>query len=109
MLEIVSTKYEGKYLDYVRQTMLSFAERNHLTRRESEIAVLLMIYGYSNQELADHCSISVKTVKNHLDNIMKKLGIHSTRKLYSMLLQAFCCEGGMVMAEQARRYERMSG
>ncbi|WP_028547975.1 response regulator transcription factor [Paenibacillus sp. UNC451MF] len=109
MLEMVSAKYEVKYLEYVRQSMLSFAERNHLTRRESEIAILLVLYGYSNQELADHCTISVKTVKNHLDNIMKKLGIHSTRKLYSLLLQAFCYESGMTMAESARRYGRMSG
>ncbi|MCS7462200.1 helix-turn-helix transcriptional regulator [Paenibacillus doosanensis] len=108
MLERASLKYEVNYLEYVRKTMNIFAERNRLTRREAEIAALLLLYGYSNQELADHCTISVKTVKNHLDNMMKKLGIHSTRKLYSMLLQTLCCDSGMP-ADPKRFYERLSG
>ncbi|MFE5318978.1 helix-turn-helix transcriptional regulator [Paenibacillus sp. NPDC056579] len=99
MLEVVSQENETIYAEYVRNSICSFAEQNQLTRRESEIAILLMLYGYSNQELADHCTISVKTVKNHLDNIMKKLGIHSTRKLYSMLLQTFCQECSLPLTD----------
>jgi len=93
-----ATLHEDTIAEYVKNSVCSFAEQNQLTRRESEIAILLVLHGYSNQELADHCTISVKTVKNHLDNIMRKLGINSTRKLYSMLLQTFCHECSMPLS-----------
>lgn len=76
-------------VDFVNRALEVFAERNQLTPREKEMVGLLLMYGYSNKELAEHCDISVKTVKNHLDNMMRKLEIHSTRRLYSLILQFF--------------------
>ncbi|WP_240414234.1 response regulator transcription factor [Paenibacillus periandrae] len=65
--------------------MQDFLDSNQFTQRESEILILIAVYGFSNREIAEHCVISEKTVKNHLANIMKRLGIRSTRKLLSLL------------------------
>jgi DNA-binding NarL/FixJ family response regulator len=47
----------------------------HLTRREREI-VRLLGEGLSNQEIAWRCHISLATVKNHVHNVLGKLGVH---------------------------------
>jgi DNA-binding NarL/FixJ family response regulator len=62
-----------------------FLHSYQITQRESEILILIAVYGWTNREIAEHCVISEKTVKNHLANIMGKLGIRSTRKLFSLL------------------------
>src|SRR5262245_3398392 len=53
------------------------ADGDRLTSREREIAVMVA-GGASNKEIGHRLAISVKTVKAHLTNIFKKLGI-STR------------------------------
>lgn len=45
-----------------------------LTARELEI-LRLVARGYSNREIAEQLYISQKTVKNHLTNILRKLGL----------------------------------
>jgi DNA-binding NarL/FixJ family response regulator len=45
-----------------------------LTARELEI-LRLVARGYSNREIAEKLYISQKTVKNHLTNILRKLGL----------------------------------
>jgi DNA-binding CsgD family transcriptional regulator len=65
--------------------MEGFFNCYQFTQRESEILILIAVYGFSNREIAEQCVISEKTVKNHLANIMKKIGIRSTRKLLSLL------------------------
>ncbi|GAA2786620.1 response regulator transcription factor [Saccharopolyspora taberi] len=47
-----------------------------LSRREAEIAVLLE-QGLSNQEIAHRLCIALATVKNHVHNILEKLGLHA--------------------------------
>lgn len=55
-------------------------ERNHiiekLTPRELEVLALLG-RGYSTQEIAEALTISMSTVRNHIQNIFEKLGVHS--------------------------------
>jgi DNA-binding NarL/FixJ family response regulator len=63
----------------------SFSNFYQFTQRESEILILIAIYGLTNREIAEQCVISEKTVKNHLANIMRKIDIRSTRKLLSLL------------------------
>lgn len=46
----------------------------HLTLRETEI-LRLMTGGYSNREIASALEISEGTVKNHVSNILGKLGV----------------------------------
>ena len=45
-----------------------------LTNREKEILQCAAL-GYSNQEIATRCCISLTTVKSHFRHIMKKLGV----------------------------------
>lgn len=49
-------------------------EAEVLTSREHEI-MRLMTGGYSNREIADALSLSEGTVKNHVSNILSKLGV----------------------------------
>lgn len=49
----------------------------HLTKREREIFELLY-QGKMEKEIASSCDISLKTVKNHKQNVFKKLGVTRT-------------------------------
>jgi DNA-binding NarL/FixJ family response regulator len=62
-----------------------FSNNYHITKRESEILILIAVHGFSNREIAEKCVISEKTVKNHLANIMEKMGTRSMRKMLSLL------------------------
>jgi two-component system, NarL family, nitrate/nitrite response regulator NarL len=52
------------------------AQAPHLTRRESEV-VRLVGSGLSNKEIAAALHIELATVKNHVHNILEKLGARS--------------------------------
>ena len=47
-----------------------------ITPREQHMLRLLSA-SLSNQEIAEQCSISPSTVKTHLENIYRKLGVNS--------------------------------
>lgn len=47
---------------------------DHLTNREREI-LLLIAEGNTNQEIAEHLFIAIKTVKVHVSNILAKLDV----------------------------------
>lgn len=47
-----------------------------LTKREKQIFELL-IDNYSTKDIADKLSISEKTVRNHISNVIQKLGVTS--------------------------------
>ena len=49
-------------------------EKNLLTKREQEIFSLL-VHNYSTKEIATKLFISEKTVRNHISNVMQKLGV----------------------------------
>ncbi|TVP83220.1 MAG: DNA-binding response regulator [Alkalicoccus sp.] len=51
-----------------------------LSPREEEI-IILVVNGYSNQEIAEKLFISPKTVENHKMNIMSKLELNSRSEL----------------------------
>ncbi len=53
----------------------SWTGRAHLTAREREI-VRLIDEGLSNKEIAQRLYIEVRTVKNHVHNILEKLQVH---------------------------------
>jgi DNA-binding NarL/FixJ family response regulator len=46
----------------------------HLTRREQEVLALISL-GASNQQIARELFIELRTVKNHVHNILSKLGV----------------------------------
>ena len=45
-----------------------------LTQREREIFELL-VNNYDTEEIADELGISSKTVRNHISNVIQKLGV----------------------------------
>ena len=51
-----------------------------LTRREKQVAQLL-IAGESNKEIGRALNISVPTVKSHVHNLLRKLGVQRRGKL----------------------------
>ena len=75
--------YSGEtYIDFTMVPLLNEKiaqekeklEDDKLTRREIEVLKLL-VEGLFNKEIAYKLSISEKTVKNHVSNIFKKLGV----------------------------------
>jgi DNA-binding NarL/FixJ family response regulator len=61
-----------------------------LTERETEI-LRLMAGGYSNKEIAKALNVAEGTVKNHVSNILSKMGVRDRTRA---VLKAF--EGGLI-------------
>jgi DNA-binding NarL/FixJ family response regulator len=57
-----------------------------LTPREMEV-LTLVAEGMTNQDIADHLSISIKTVQAHRANVMDKLGLHDITQLVRFALR----------------------
>ncbi len=67
---------------YVQQSAKIDLEDAYETLTDRERQVLQMITeGFSNREIAEQLSISIKTVNNHRVNLMDKLDIRNTAKL----------------------------
>lgn len=49
-------------------------EKSILTKREREV-FLLLVENKSTKEIAKDLEISEKTVRNHISNVMQKLGV----------------------------------
>ena len=49
-------------------------KKSILTAREKEVFLLLVI-NKTTKEIADTLNISEKTVRNHISNVMQKLGV----------------------------------
>lgn len=63
-----------------RDAYLAFAREKGLTRRETELA-FLVVNGYSNQRIAQELYISEATVKKHLTHIYEKTGANGRKEL----------------------------
>ena len=59
---------------------------NILTPREKEIFQLL-IGNYNTKDIAKKLSISEKTVRNHISNVMQKLGVNGRASAVVELLK----------------------
>jgi DNA-binding NarL/FixJ family response regulator len=69
------------------QTESSVAqELRVLTPREMEV-LTLVAEGMTNQDIADHLNISIKTVQAHRANVMDKLGLHDITQLVRFALR----------------------
>ena len=53
---------------------MSLDRPDPLTERETEI-LRLMAGGYSNKEIANSLDVAEGTVKNHVSNILSKMGV----------------------------------
>ncbi len=98
LVEAVRTVADGGSLvsPVVTQRLLSGLERMHndfssldrpdpLTERETEI-LRLMASGFSNKEIAGSLGVAEGTVKNHVSNILSKLGVRDRTRA---VLRAF--------------------
>jgi DNA-binding NarL/FixJ family response regulator len=98
LVDAVRTVADGGSLvaPMVTQRLLSGLERMHnefvsldrpdpLTERETEI-LRLMAGGYSNKEIANSLGVAEGTVKNHVSNILSKLGVRDRTRA---VLKAF--------------------
>jgi DNA-binding NarL/FixJ family response regulator len=65
-----------------------------LSGREREILNLLA-NGWSNRRIADECFLSLNIVRTHVQNILVKLGVHSTLDAV-----AFALEHGLVLLDK---------
>lgn len=68
----------------IEQALSTFGE-DLLTVREKEITVLL-VQGLDSKDVANHCKISIGTVKNHRKRIYSKLNISSLSELFQLFL-----------------------
>ncbi len=66
---------------------LSFASTHDLTRRETEIG-LLVLQGYTNLRIAESLYIAETTVKKHLTHIYEKTGVASRGEFRQVLQEA---------------------
>jgi len=64
-------------------TMNAFYQKFNLSKREQEIVRLLLL-GESQKAIEDRLFISYHTVKNHVYNIYKKMGINNRFQLFSL-------------------------
>lgn len=60
---------------------------NELSYREREIIQVLATTKLTNREVANQFFVTEKTVKFHIGNIYKKLGVNSREELTSWYLQ----------------------
>lgn len=79
-----------KGLENMRNDFSALDRPDPLTERETEI-LRLMAGGYSNKEIASSLGVAEGTVKNHVSNILSKLGVRDRTRA---VLKAF--ELGMV-------------
>ncbi len=81
----VETDYARRLLAALRRDVIdeksaSTAARELLTQREAEVLELI-ISGMSNREIAAQLYVSLGTVKTHINNVYRKLGVHSRRQV----------------------------
>jgi len=72
-------------LGQVRTNFSSLEQPDPLTERETEI-LRLMAGGYSNKEIANALNVAEGTVKNHVSNVLSKMGVRDRTRA---VLKAF--------------------
>ena len=72
-------------LEHMRNDFVSLDRPDPLTERETEI-LRLMAGGFSNKEIANSLGVAEGTIKNHVSNILSKLGVRDRTRA---VLKAF--------------------
>jgi two-component system, NarL family, response regulator DevR len=73
---VLAPEVAGGILDRVRERRLAEAGPPGLT--QSQVAILgLMTRGFSNREIATEVHLSENTIKTHIQEIFRKLGVHN--------------------------------
>ncbi len=93
LADAVRAAYVGKstLAPEATQALIEAATRpptpgHDLTLREREV-LALMVEGLNNREIAERLTISRSTVKNHVSNILSKLGVTSRTEVVALAVQ----------------------
>ncbi len=74
-------------LKNVKTEFSSLEQPDPLTERETEI-LRLMAGGYSNKEIANALNVAEGTVKNHVSNVLSKMGVRDRTRAVLKALEA---------------------
>ncbi len=80
---------------------------DNLTLRENEVAMLAG-YGATDQEISSSLRISTATIKNHVKNIYKKLGVHTRGALVATINQKLDLHESFKKSLQRKNKEKPS-
>ncbi len=90
LAESIRVAYSGvaTFSPEITPSLLSPAKGSNidLTNRETEVLAKI-VEGYSNAEIAFQLSISKFTIKNHVSNILSKMGVNSRTEAVRVALQ----------------------
>ncbi len=77
-----------EYLEHVKDEQKGYYKFKHfeLTQREKEIVILIMD-GFTNQEIADKLFLSNRTVDTHRNNVLNKLDLKNTATLVKYAME----------------------
>jgi two-component system response regulator NreC len=67
-----------------------------LSRREAQV-LRLLAQGHTNQEVADHLAVSVKTIETHRRRLSDKIGLKSRAQLFRFAVEVGLLEGSAVL------------
>lgn len=87
MVRPVVTQRLLKGLSSVQADFSSLEQPDPLTERETEI-LRLMAGGYSNKEIASALNVAEGTVKNHVSNVLSKMGVRDRTRAVLKALEA---------------------
>ena len=80
-------RWQGRVQDYrLPENLPKLKDKYSLSPREQEI-ISLVLYGNSNGEIAHQVYISLETVKKHIYNVYRKIGVKNRLQLMNILLQ----------------------
>ena len=83
----MSASIVKKVLNFFNQVDPSKGSREY-TLSQRELSILqCLVNGDSYKMIADHCSISIGTVRSHINNIYKKLHINSKSEAVAKALK----------------------
>lgn len=75
-------KYNLVVQDAQYEIQIDFTTKYAITERENEV-IILLLKGYAYNKIAETLCISLSTVRTHVMNIYKKVGINSRFELYN--------------------------
>lgn len=86
LLTKISKPNAAKFIDPAISVLLEQNTLQTLSKREYEV-IELISRGLTNQQIADHFTCSVATVRTHRARIMQKTGTRGTAELIALYLQ----------------------
>lgn len=95
-------------LEQMHNEFVSLDRPDPLTDRETEI-LRLMSGGFSNKEIANSLGVAEGTVKNHVSNILSKLGVRDRTRACSRPSSSSLSSPGAVQGSPGRRAYHRAG